>query len=73
MQLISKYNKVVKLQCVIDIYSKYALVAPFKDKKGNAVVNAFQKIISDLNRKPNKIWVDHSIEFYNRFVIFMVR
>ena len=34
MQLISKFNKGFKfLFCVIDIYSKYASVAPLKDKK----------------------------------------
>ena len=29
-------------------------------------VNAFQKILDDLKRKPNKIWVDKGGEFYNR-------
>ena len=26
----------------------------------------FKKILSDLNRKPNKIWVDPGSEFYNK-------
>ena len=35
MQLLSKYNKGIRLLlCVIDIFSKYAWVVPFKDKKG---------------------------------------
>ena len=45
MQLISKFNKGFRfLLCVIDIYSKYAWVAPLKDKKGIAITSAFQKI-----------------------------
>ena len=29
-------------------------------------VNAFQNILDDSKRKPNKIWVDNGSEFYNR-------
>ena len=59
MQLISKFNKVFRsLLCVIDIFSKYAWVAPLKAKNGVSIVNAFQKILDDSNRKPNKILVD---------------
>ena len=36
-----------------------------KDKKGVNIVNAFQKIFDDSNRKPNKIWVDKGNEFCN--------
>ena len=46
--------------------SKYAFVVPLKDKKGISIVNAFNKIIKQSNRKPNKIWVDQGSEFYNR-------
>ena len=43
MQFISKFNKRFRfLLCVIDIFSKYAWVAPLKDKK--SIVNAFQSI-----------------------------
>ena len=31
---------------------------PLKDEKGIAITNAFQKILKQSNRKPNKIWVD---------------
>ena len=66
MQLISKFNKEFRfLLCVIDIFSKYAWVVPLKDKKGVSIVDAFQKILNDSNRKPNKIWVDKGSEFYN--------
>ena len=46
------------------MYSKYAFVIPLKDKKGISIVNAFDKIIKQFNRKPNKIWVDQGGEFY---------
>ena len=51
--------------CVIDIFSKYAWVISLKDKKGISTVNAFQKILDDSKRKPNKIWVNKGSEFYN--------
>ena len=66
MQLLSRYNKGIRfLLCVIDIFSKYAWVVPLKDKKGVSFVTAFQSILKQSNRKPNKIWVDKGSEFYN--------
>ena len=67
MQLIGKFNKGFRfLLCVIDIYSKHAWVIPLKDKKGNSIVNAFQKILDkSKGRKRNKIWADNGSEFYN--------
>ena len=68
MQLLSKYNKGIRfLLCVIDIFSKYAWVVPLKDKKGISIVKAFQIILKESNRKPNKIWVDKGSEFYNAY------
>ena len=68
MQLIKKFTKGFRfLLCIIDIFSEYAWVVPLKDKKGVSIVNAFQKILDDSNRKPNKIWVDKGSEFYNNF------
>ena len=56
MQLISKYNKEIKyVLCVIDIFSKYTWVVPKKDKRGITVVNAFQKVLDNSKRKPNRI------------------
>ena len=37
-----------------------------KDKKDISATNAFQKILDEFNRKPNKIWVDIGSVFYNR-------
>ena len=51
--------------CVTDLYSKYAFVIPLKDKKGISIVNSFDKIIKQSERKPNKIWVYQGSEFYN--------
>ena len=67
MQSLSKKNKGIKyLLCAIDLFSKYAFAVPLKDKKGISIVNAFNKIIKQSNRKPNKIWVDQGSEVYNR-------
>ena len=35
-------------------------------KKGITITNAFQNILDESNRKPNKIWVDKGSDFYNR-------
>ena len=67
MQSLSKYNNGIKyLLCTIDLFSKYACVIPIKDKKGTSIVSACKKIISEGQRKPNKIWVDEDSEFYNK-------
>ena len=57
------------------MYSKYAFVIPLKDQKGISIVNAFNKIIKQSNRrakgtsvqhvKPNKTWIDQGEEFHN--------
>ena len=68
MRLLNKYNKGIRfLLCVIDIFSKYAWVVPLKDKKGVSIVTAFQSILKQSNRKPNKIWLDKGSEFYNAY------
>ena len=76
MQLISKYNKGIRyLLCAIDLFSKYAFVVPLKDKKGVTIVNAFQSILSNSKRNPNKIsvaqgrkWLkDNNIEMYSTY------
>ena len=69
IQLLSRYNKRIRfLLCVIDIFSKYAWLVPLKDKKDISIVKAFQIILKQSNRKPNKIWVDKDSEFYNAFL-----
>ena len=47
MQLISKFDRGIRfLLCVVDIFSKYSLVVPLKDKKSVTIVNAFQNILN---------------------------
>ena len=68
MQLITKYKKSIRyLLCAIDLFSKYAFVVTLKDKKGTTIANAFQSILSNSKRIPNKIWVDQGSEFYNNY------
>ena len=56
MQSLSRKNKGIKyLLCAIDLFSKYAFVIPLKDKRGISIVNAFNKIIKQSNRKPKKL------------------
>ena len=47
----------------IDFFSKYAWVAPLKDKRRITIVNTFEKIISK-GLKPSKLWVNQGGEFY---------
>ena len=66
VQLLNKFNKRIRfLLSVIDIYSKCVWVIPLKDKKGIIITNAFQKILDEWGRKPNKIWVGKGSKFYN--------
>ena len=64
MQLISKHYKRIKyLLCVIDLFNKYAFVAPLKDKEGATVVNTFQSILDSSKRKPNKYGLIKEVSF----------
>ena len=68
MQLLSKFNKgFIFLLCVIGIFSKYTWVIPLKDKRVISIVDAFQIILKESKRKPNKIWVEKGSEFYNNY------
>ena len=42
-----------------------AWVVPLKDKKVVSIVAAFQSVLKQSNRKPNKIRADKGLEFYN--------
>ena len=67
MQSLSRYNEGFKyLLCAIDLFSKYAWVIPTNDKKRTSIVNAFKRIVSKGQRKPNIILVDQGSEFYNQ-------
>ena len=46
MSLIGKFNKgMTYLICVIDLFSKYAWVIGLRNKKGDGIVEGFQKIL----------------------------
>ena len=48
------------------------MIIPLKNKKVESIVEGFEKILDDSNRKPNKIWVDHGSEFdNNKFISFL--
>ena len=67
MQKFAKVNKGYRyLLTCIDIFSKYSWVIPLKDKKGNTIKNALQRIFKQ--RKPNLLWTDRGTEFYNKQV-----
>ena len=42
------------------------MIVPLKDKKGTTIVDAFQSILNDSGRNPNKIRVDQGTEFFNK-------
>ena len=66
MQLTNKYNKGFWfLLCVVNIFSKYTMVVPLKDKKSITLTYAFQKILDESYRKLDKVWVDKGSQFYN--------
>ena len=66
MQSISKFNKGFRFfLCVIDIFGKYSCVVSLKYKNGVTITKAFQKLLNDSGRKPNKIRVDKDSGFYN--------
>ena len=66
VQLISKYNKGIRyLLCAIDLFSIYAFVVPLKNEKGTTIANAFQNILENSKRKPNKIWTDQGSKLCN--------
>ena len=66
MQLIIRLKKGFRfLLCVLIVFSKYAWVVPLKEKRSVSIVNAFKKMLNDLARKLNKIWIDKGSEFYN--------
>ena len=65
MQAFTKFNRGVKyLLAVIDVFSKYGLLIPLKDKTGKSVASALKIIFEE--RKPVKIWVDKGKGFYNK-------
>ena len=67
MQAFTKFNHGVQyLLAVIDVFSKYDWLIPFKDKTGKSVASALKTIFKE--RKREKMQVDKGKEFYNKDV-----
>ena len=64
---IAKYNRGYRyLLTVVDVFSKHAWVQPVKNKTGQAVTAAFEKILKEGKRKPINLQTDDGKEFYNK-------
>ena len=62
----SKWNNGVRyLLMVIDVFSKFGWTEPLKNKKGETVLKAFKNILKT-GRKPQNLWTDNDVEFYNK-------
>ena len=46
---------------MIDVFTKYALVKPLKDKNAETVFHGFVEIVNKSKCAPNKLWVDQGI------------
>ena len=67
---LARFNKGYKfLLTCIDVFSKFAWVAPLKNKTGESLVNGFQPIL-DLGRSPEKLQTAKELNF--SIVIFKV-
>ena len=54
----AKFNKGIKyLLTIIDIFSKYAWAVPLRDKIGAFVTKAFEKVMINSKRKPERFWL----------------
>ena len=68
MQALARQNDGYRyILTVIDVFSKYAWVAPVRSKDASTVTNAFQQIL-DLAapRKPHRVQSDKGKEFFNK-------
>jgi len=69
MQSFSKFNRGFRyLLTVIDVFSKFGWMLPLKDKTGKSVTDAFKGILKKSKQKPEKLWTDKDLEFYNKHV-----
>ena len=50
---------------VVDVFSKHAWVEPFKNKTGQSVTEALEKIL-EKGRTPINLQTDNEKEFYNK-------
>ena len=69
---LNKHNNNFKfILTVIDIFKKYALAIPMKNKSGLSTTNGFKTVLRECpqggseSRKPEKLWVARGSEFFN--------
>ena len=66
---ISQHNDNFKFWLVvIDVFSRYAWVIPVRSKHHTEMVGAFQKLLSETDRRPRRLRTDKGTEFTNRAV-----
>lgn len=66
VQNISSFNDHYKyILVVIDVFSKYAMCEPVKNKTSQSIKHAFDIILSRSGRKPLFLWTDKGKEFTN--------
>ena len=64
MENVAQYNSGIKfLLVLIDIFSRFLIVKPLKDKKSATVANALKSIFQNGDRKPRVIRFDQGGEF----------
>ena len=69
IRIFSKWNKGIRyLLMVIDVFSKFSWIEPLKDKRGESVAHAFEKIFTSSRRHPRLLRTDRGSEFYNSSV-----
>ena len=56
----------------MDIFTKYARAIPLKSKSGISLTNGFKFILPEA-RKPEKLWVDRSSQFYNETFLYLLK
>ena len=60
---------VLNIYCVLDLFTKYALVKPLRDKKKvKTVLSDFIEVINKSKRKRNKLWTDQGRKLYNNLM-----
>ena len=55
----------LKICCVIDVFTKNPCAKTLHDKKAKTFLNGFIRIVTKSKRNPNKLWVDQWKEFCN--------
>ena len=67
MQLISKFRNWIRFYYALIVFSiNTHELSLWKLENVITITNAFQKILDESNRKPNKIWVHRASEVYDR-------